>query len=256
MNGQDVAGARRNGKRRTLNPETEPKLHRSVLRSHRSKLERTCPLNDEDQSSCAVEVTTAEELEELFAATGLDKVAVHRLGSQSKEDVFRTLHMSYPIQTLEEFQTQLARFVDEEMMIPTINVKTQSDGPPLNIHGVVKYFSKPASKRGDILNITSFNLGHTGLDGLVVAPRIVRDLDLVNRAWPSPRMVRFFGTIFIPLARIALAPKVSDSSATINFRRSRAQPFRGLREAEDGRGCHLVRCVFSSKDNDLPPVRS
>ncbi len=163
------------------------------VKSHRKKLERTCPVDE--QSPCAIEVDNGEEVEEMFARTGLDKVAVYRLGSRSKGDVFRQLHMSYPIETLEGFKTRLTRFVDEEMVIPTINVKTQSDGPPLTMRGVVKYFSKPPSKRGDLLNITSFNLSQTGLEGLVVAPRVVRDLDLVNRAWPSQRTIRFFGTI-------------------------------------------------------------
>ena len=163
------------------------------VKSHRKKLERTCPVDE--QSPCAIEVGSAEELDEIFATTGLATVAVYRLGSRSKGDVFRQLHMSYPIETLEGFKTRLTRFVDEEMVIPTINVKTQSDGPPLTMRGVVKYFSKPPSKRGDLLNITSFNLSQTGLEGLVVAPRVVRDLDLVNRAWPSQRTIRFFGTI-------------------------------------------------------------
>lgn len=162
------------------------------VKSHRKKLERTCLVDE--QSVCAVEVGSAEELEEMFATTGLATVAVFRLGSRSKEDVFRELHMSYPIETLEGFKTRMTRFVDEELVIPTINVKTQSDGPPLTSRGVIRYFSKPPSKRGDLLNITSFNLSQTGLEGLVVAPRVVRDLDLVNRAWPSQRLIRFFGT--------------------------------------------------------------
>ncbi len=172
------------------------------VKTHRKRLERACPIDE--QSACTIEVDSGEELDDIFATTGLDKVAVYRLGSRSKEDVFRELHMSYPIQTLEGFKTRLSRFVDEELVIPTINVETQSDGPPLTLRGVVQYFSKPPSKRRDLLNITSFNLSQTGLDGLVVAPRVVRDLDLVNRAWPSQRMIRFFGTASVR-ARTRLA---------------------------------------------------
>ena len=200
---------RRHGKkRRGPNEELEPnKLHGARLASHRNKLESTCPVEDALSASADgwrgfVEVATSEELENVFATTGLDKICVHRMGSRSKSDVFRTLHMSYPVQTLEEFKTRLARFVHEELTIPTIDVRTQSDGQPLNVIDVVKYFSEPAAKRKAILNITSFNLAHTGLDGLVVAPQIVRDLDLVSRVWPSQRMIRFYVRWLNPSCRV------------------------------------------------------
>jgi len=200
---------RRHGKkRRGPKEELEPnKLHGVRLASHRNKLESTCPVEDALSASADgwrgfVEVATSEELENVFATSGLDKICVHRMGSRSKSDVFRTLHMSYPVQTLEEFKTRLARFVHEELTIPTIDVRTQSDGQPLNVIDVVKYFSEPAAKRKAILNITSFNLAHTGLDGLVVAPQIVRDLDLVSRVWPSQRMIRFYVRWLNPSCRV------------------------------------------------------
>ena len=160
------------------------------LRAHRNRLEHACPV---DEGACgAREVSTAAELEATFRSTGLDAIAVYRAAGRPKEDVFKELHMSYPIRELEDFKTRLGRFVDEELTIPTINVGTQGDGRPLTLGELVAYFNTPASKRDVLLNVTSFNLGLTGLDGLVMAPRVVRDLDLVSRVWPSQRIVRFF----------------------------------------------------------------
>jgi hypothetical protein len=122
--------------------------------------------------------------------------------------------MSYPVKTLEEFKTQLSRFVDEELRIPTINVRTQSDGPSLNVDDVIDYFSLPVAKRNKVLNITSFNLGHTGLDGLVMAPRIVRDLDLVSRVWPSRKLVRFYDDlVYNPFAFVEKSKIGTDATA-------------------------------------------
>jgi hypothetical protein len=159
------------------------------VESHRRKLERTCRVSP--SSSGAREVSCAEDLERMFHESGLDRIAVYRGTGKSRGDVFEELHMSYPEGELTHFE-QLSLYVARDLRIPTIKVNTQTDGPLLTIKELEKFFQTPVAKRNQLLNVTSFNLNVTGLEGLVVPPKIVRDLDLVSRAWPSQKMIRFY----------------------------------------------------------------
>lgn len=136
-------------------------------------------------------VDSVEELERVFRETGLDRIVVYRHTEGASKHGLGDLKMWYPVDVLTQFTTELHHFVDPDMEIPTIDVRTQEEGPMFTIRDVQRYFRTPIEKRERLLNIVSFNLGLTELDGFVVPPRIVRDLDLVRRAWPRNAVARF-----------------------------------------------------------------
>ena len=47
-----------------------------------------------------------------------------------------------------------------------------------------KYFDKPAEERSELLNVISLEISNTKLDGQVQAPRVVRQIDWVDKVWP------------------------------------------------------------------------
>ena len=148
------------------------------VESHREMLERTCPVDESCMEGLEVSVS---ELEGEMASNGLGRIMVVRgkEGGTADED----LHMSYPhaMSSL----SSIERFIDPSMEIPTIQVDTQGEGPLWSMKDICAYFQTPMKKRKQLLNIVSFNLALTGLDGHVVPPACIRDLDLVGRAWPS-----------------------------------------------------------------------
>ena len=164
--------------------------------SHRQRVE-------EVDLPCAHMVHDVEELETFFRRTGLDRVIVYRSLEQQERSkhCLSDLNMWYPADVLEQFTTQLHRFVSPDMEIPTIDVLTQEEGPVFTVTDVQRYFQTPVEERDRMLNIVSFNLAFTDLHGYVVPPSIVRDLDLVRRVWPRQDMARFQkDTVWNPFA--------------------------------------------------------
>lgn len=138
---------------------------------HRKKLERLSAVED-----IQVEVSVSE-LERAIEERGLDQVMVVR--SQEKDG----LNMMIPEDRL-GFDG-LERYVDPSLEIPTIDVETQGEGPMMSLRDLKAYFDTPEKNRSRLLNVVSFNLGYTALDGYIVPPAVVRDMDVVGRVWPS-----------------------------------------------------------------------
>lgn len=138
---------------------------------HRKKLERLSAVED-----IQVEVSVSE-LERAIQERGLDQVMVVR--SDEKDE----LNMMIPEDRL-GFDV-LERYVDPSLEIPTIDVETQGEGPMMSLRDLKAYFDTPEKNRSRLLNVVSFNLGYTALDGYIVPPAVVRDMDVVGRCWPS-----------------------------------------------------------------------
>lgn len=135
-------------------------------------------------------IQTVDALERVFRETGLDRLVVYRSASKNfNRHGLSDLNMWYPADVLEHFTTQLHRFVNPDVEIPTIDVQTQEEGPMFSVQDLQRYFQTPVEKRKQMLNIVSFNLGLTDLQGFVIPPSIVRDLDLVRRVWPPRHAV-------------------------------------------------------------------
>lgn len=141
---------------------------------HRKKLERLSPVEARE-----VDVSVSE-LERAIEERGLDRVMVVRAGEKDG------LNMMVPEDRL-GFDA-LERYVDPSMEIPTIDVETQGEGPMMSLRDLKEYFGTPERNRSRLLNVVSFNLGYTGLDGYIVPPAVVRDMDVVGRCWPSGDM--------------------------------------------------------------------
>ena len=47
-----------------------------------------------------------------------------------------------------------------------------------------KYYETPAPQRRDLYNVISLEFSNTKLDNQVTAPRIVRQIDWIDKVWP------------------------------------------------------------------------
>ena len=148
------------------------------VESHREMLERTCPIDESCMEGLEVSVS---EMEEEMTMNGLGRIMVVRGKEGGKAD--EDLYISYP--RAMSSLSSMKRFIDPSMQIPTIQVDTQDEGPSWSMKDICAYFETPKKNRKHLLNIVSFNLALTGLDGHIMPPACIRDLDLVGRAWPS-----------------------------------------------------------------------
>ncbi|KAL3696166.1 hypothetical protein R1sor_010242 [Riccia sorocarpa] len=79
---------------------------------------------------------------------------------------------------------RISELVGPSRLINTIDVTTQSEGPVYSMQEWVEYFATP-SPRKPLLNVVSLDLANTALQEMVSAPYVVRELDLVEKAWPA-----------------------------------------------------------------------
>ncbi|KAG0559216.1 hypothetical protein KC19_10G087900 [Ceratodon purpureus] len=78
---------------------------------------------------------------------------------------------------------RVAELVGRDRQVHTIDVSTQSEGPVYTLDELATYFASP-SPRKPLLNVVSLDLANTLLHDMVSPPSLVRELDLVNKAWP------------------------------------------------------------------------
>jgi hypothetical protein len=82
-----------------------------------------------------------------------------------------------------------------------------------------KYFDEGARPRDRLLLVDALEFSHTKLDGQVVAPKVVRDIDWVETAWPP-----YFKSLQFEPTNAAdemMYPKVSQSSVRPSVGRSK-----------------------------------
>lgn len=78
---------------------------------------------------------------------------------------------------------RIAKLVGLHRPINTIDVATQSEGPVYSMEDWVSYFLSPAPRK-PLLNVVSLDLADTPLQNMVSVPSLVKELDLVGKAWP------------------------------------------------------------------------
>ncbi|KAI0086684.1 Clavaminate synthase-like protein [Irpex rosettiformis] len=84
----------------------------------------------------------------------------------------------------------VAHSLGEETPVEVIDVSTQSNLPGWNLGKWAEYYATEPGKRDKIRNVISLEISDTPLADKVLPPRIVRDLDWVDKFWPNKRKGR------------------------------------------------------------------
>ncbi|KAI0747786.1 Clavaminate synthase-like protein [Daedaleopsis nitida] len=84
----------------------------------------------------------------------------------------------------------VAETLGEEYPVEVIDVATQSNVPHWNLGKWAEYWNTEPSKRDKIRNVISLEISGTELADKVLPPRIVRELDWVEKFWPSTKKGR------------------------------------------------------------------
>lgn len=72
-------------------------------------------------------------------------------------------------------------------MHPSTDVATQSNSPGWTLGKWAEYYNKEPSARDKVRNVISLEISGTLLADRVLPPRLVRELDWVDKFWPSTR---------------------------------------------------------------------
>lgn len=64
---------------------------------------------------------------------------------------------------------------------------SQSTSPGWTLSKWAAYYNTPAEKRDKIRNVISLEVSNTKLADLILPPRLVRELDWVDRFWPTAK---------------------------------------------------------------------
>lgn len=80
--------------------------------------------------------------------------------------------------------SDVARIVGEDKPVEVMDVATQSNTPGYTMGKWAAYFSTPPEARDRIRNVISLEISDTPLGDQVVPPRLVRELDWVEKFWP------------------------------------------------------------------------
>ncbi|KAJ8585218.1 Clavaminate synthase-like protein [Rhizopogon salebrosus TDB-379] len=87
-----------------------------------------------------------------------------------------------------EFTVQdVADQIGHETPVEVIDVATQSNSPGWTLGRWAEYYNTDPSKRDKIRNVISLEISGTKLADQVLPPRLVRELDWVEKFWPSTR---------------------------------------------------------------------
>ncbi|KAG2360732.1 Clavaminate synthase-like protein [Suillus spraguei] len=87
-----------------------------------------------------------------------------------------------------EFSVQdVADEVGYETPVEVIDVASQSNSPGWTLGRWAEYYNTEPSKRDKIRNVISLEISGTKLADQVLPPRLVRELDWVEKFWPSTR---------------------------------------------------------------------
>ncbi|KAI5117638.1 hypothetical protein M0805_008445 [Coniferiporia weirii] len=81
--------------------------------------------------------------------------------------------------------SDIARIVGEDTPVEVMDVATQSNTPGYTLSKWAAYFDSPPSTRDRIRNVISLEISDTPLGAQVVPPRLVRELDWVEKFWPT-----------------------------------------------------------------------
>lgn len=154
------------------------------IKGHRAKVERLCRADH-------VSPTSAAEAYDAIMKNGFRDLVVVRdvpgknvPGKNNKVKSAREeLFIDYPEDAIN--LSHLENVVGPDVRIPTIDVDTQEAGPNMTISELKEYFSLDGKDIKRLLNVVSFNLDRTEIGEYVTPPMVVRDLDLVTRAWPK-----------------------------------------------------------------------
>ncbi|EJD02232.1 Clavaminate synthase-like protein [Fomitiporia mediterranea MF3/22] len=92
------------------------------------------------------------------------------------------LGMSMPAEGLTV--SDIAHIVGEQTPVEVMDVATQSNTPGYTLGKWAAYFNTPEDSRDRIRNVISLEISETPLGAQIVPPRIVRDLDWVEKFWP------------------------------------------------------------------------
>ncbi|KAF8526841.1 jumonji protein [Hysterangium stoloniferum] len=79
----------------------------------------------------------------------------------------------------------VAEIVGPQVPVEVIDVASQSNSPNWNLQKWSEYYSQPAESRDKIRNVISLEFSNTPLADKVSPPRIVKELDWVEKFWPT-----------------------------------------------------------------------
>ncbi|KAF8558444.1 Clavaminate synthase-like protein [Imleria badia] len=83
--------------------------------------------------------------------------------------------------------SDVADIVGHETPVEVIDVATQSNSPGWTLGKWAEYYNKEPSARDKVRNVISLEISGTLLADRVLPPRLVRELDWVDKFWPSTR---------------------------------------------------------------------
>ncbi|KAF9228635.1 Clavaminate synthase-like protein [Gyrodon lividus] len=83
--------------------------------------------------------------------------------------------------------SDVADIVGHETPVEVIDVASQSNCPGWTLGRWAEYYNKEPSARDKVRNVISLEISGTSLADQVLPPRLVRELDWVDKFWPSTR---------------------------------------------------------------------
>ncbi|KAK7689190.1 hypothetical protein QCA50_007881 [Cerrena zonata] len=86
--------------------------------------------------------------------------------------------------------SEVAEIVGEDTPVEVIDVATQSNVPGWTLQKWAEYFETEPAKRDKIRNVISLEISGTSLADKILPPRLVRDVDWVEKFWPSTKRGR------------------------------------------------------------------
>ncbi|EIN07626.1 jumonji protein [Punctularia strigosozonata HHB-11173 SS5] len=83
--------------------------------------------------------------------------------------------------------SDVASIVGEQTPVEVIDVASQANSPGWTLGKWAEYYNTPPEKRDKIRNVISLEISGTSLADQVLPPRLVRELDWVEKFWPANR---------------------------------------------------------------------
>ncbi|KAI0075787.1 Clavaminate synthase-like protein [Panus rudis PR-1116 ss-1] len=85
---------------------------------------------------------------------------------------------------------EIAQIIGENMPVEVIDVATQSNVPGWSLGKWAEYYETAPESRDKIRNVISLEISGTPLADNILPPRLVRELDWVEKFWPSTKKGR------------------------------------------------------------------
>jgi F-box/leucine-rich repeat protein 10/11 len=99
------------------------------------------------------------------------------------QDVADQIGHETPVEVIGEY----VRYPAHTLLMCSLDVATQSNSPGWTLGRWAEYYNTEPSKRDKIRNVISLEISGTKLADQVLPPRLVRELDWVEKFWPSTR---------------------------------------------------------------------